>query len=55
MAEDEGVSLNQLMVSALADFRGFSAGAKAKWRGAGHAGTSGKSSATTVASVVKVV
>lgn len=55
MAEDEGVSLNQLMVSALADFRGFCAGAKAKWRGAGHAGTSGKSSATTVASVVKVV
>ena len=55
MAEDEGVSLNQLMVTALADFRGFCAGAKAKSRGAGHAGTSGKSSATTVASVVKVV
>ena len=32
MAEDEGVSLNQLMVSALADFRGFSAGAVAQWR-----------------------
>lgn len=30
MAEDEGVSLNQLMVSALADFRGLCAGAKAK-------------------------
>lgn len=43
MAEDEGVSLNQLMVSALADFRGFCSGAEAEWRGAG---SSRKSSAT---------
>lgn len=55
MAEDEGVSLNQLMVSALADFRGFCAGTQTKWRGAGDTGTSGKSGASPIAPVVKVV
>lgn len=46
MAEDESVSLNQLMVSALAAYRGFCAGmteSEAEWRNVFDAGSSKKS------------
>lgn len=47
MADDEGISLNQLMVSALAAFRGFCAGmteSDSEWINVFDAGSSRKSS-----------
>ncbi|TFH72254.1 toxin-antitoxin system HicB family antitoxin [Gammaproteobacteria bacterium LSUCC0112] len=47
MAEEEGISLNQLMVSALAAFRGFCAGmteSDDEWRNVFDAGASGRTS-----------